>query len=147
MPRQHLDVVDTVTEGIDDDLDHVQPEVQVFAECSPFDSPFEVAIRRRDDSDFHLDGRIAPHPFEGVALEHTQKLSLNSRAHFPHFIEKDRSLVGLLELADFSARGPGERPFLVPEKLALEQALGEGRTVHADEWAVAATARKMNRPR
>ena len=50
-------------------------------------------------------------------------------------VEEQRAAVGLLEAALAARDGAGERALLVPEQLALEQALGERRAVEAHERA------------
>ena len=47
-----------------------------------------------------------------------------------------RAAVGQLELAAARRGGAGERAFLVPEQLGLEQLGGNRRAVHLDERAV-----------
>jgi hypothetical protein len=51
----------------------------------------------------------------GGFLEKPQDFYLQEQGQLSNLIQKDRSLVSLLKLADFATRGPGERPFLVAE--------------------------------
>ena len=51
---------------------------------------------------------------------------------------------GRLELADLLLGGAGERAFFVAEQLALQQRLGDGGTVEADERPLAARAGEMD---
>ena len=55
-----------------------------------------------------------------------QHLGLRGGGHFADFVEKERALMGLLELADAAAVGPGEGAAFVAEQLALQQRLGNG---------------------
>ena len=75
-----LGVVEVLAQGIDDDFDDMQSKVKVLAKRPSFDRPFEVTVRRRDDSHVDLNGRVAPHPFKGMAFEHSQKFGLNPRS-------------------------------------------------------------------
>src|SRR5205085_2413855 len=54
--------------------------------------------------------------------------------------------VGRLELADLLLRRPGEGALLVAEQLALQQRLGDGGAVQADEWPVPPRAGVVNGP-
>src|SRR5208337_3301822 len=56
-------------------------------------------------------------------------LSLECQRHVADLVEEDGTAVALLELADAASVGPGEGALLVPEQLALEQVLRDGRTV------------------
>ena len=67
------------------------------------------------------------------------------RIHLANLIQEDGSAVGRLELADLLVGGPGERPFLVAEQLAFQQALGEGGAIEADERPLPPIAGEMQR--
>ena len=54
-------------------------------------------------------------------------------------------LVGLLELADLLADGPGEGPGHVAEQLAFQQGLGQGPARNFHEWLVAPRAGPVDR--
>ena len=55
-------------------------------------------------------------------------------------------LVGRLELADHPLGRAGERALLVAEQLALQQRLGQGGAVEADERPVPPRAARVDRP-
>jgi hypothetical protein len=68
---------------------------------------------------------------------------LRRRRQVGHFIEKERTLVRVLELAPASANA-GRRPILNPEQLRLEQRFDNGRAVHRHEWCPPATTQLVN---
>jgi len=76
---------------------------------------------RGDDAHIGADGFRSAEALEGLLLKHSQQFRLRRERDVPDLVEKDRSPVALLELADASPVGPGERALLVPEQLALEQ--------------------------
>ncbi len=57
----------------------------------------------------------------GGFLEKPQDFHLQEQGQFSNLIQKDRSLVSLLKLADFTTRGAGEGPFLVAEQFTFQQ--------------------------
>src|SRR5436190_170647 len=79
-----------------------------------------------------------PDPLELLLLEEPQDFRLRGRGHVADFVEEDGAAARLLELADPLPVGPGERPLLVPEQLALQQRLGDGRAVDGEERLVGA---------
>src|SRR6185437_13114294 len=81
---------------------------------------------------------------ERVSFQDTQQLGLCADGHLADFIEKDRAVVGGLELANLLLRRAGERAFLVTEQLTLQQRLGQRGTVETDEGAILTRAGVMD---
>ena len=81
-----------------------------------------------------------------MAFEHAQELGLHGGVHLADFVEQERALVGLLELADLAFGGAGEGALFVAEELAFEQRFGEGGAVEADERALPARAGIVDGP-
>ena len=127
-----------------DDFQHVQAEVQVAAELALGDVFFQIAIGGGDDADVDLDRLGAADALERMPFEHAEELGLNRGAHLADFVEHERALVGLLELADLALGGAGEGALLVAEQLALQQRLGERRAVEADERPLLARAGEVD---
>src|SRR5207244_1678565 len=61
------------------------------------------------------------------------QLRLHVEADVADFVQEQRAAVGQLEAADLIPNRPGERSLYVAEKLALQDAGGQGSTVHLDE--------------
>ena len=75
-----------------------------------------------------------------AGLEEAQQQPLHAQRHLADLVEKDRALVGELELAGLVAVGAGEAALDVTEQLRLQQRLGHARAVDghkrlADPWA------------
>src|SRR5216117_265801 len=62
-------------------------------------------------------------------------------------VQEQRAAVGQLEAAQPPLGGAGERPALVAEQLALDQRLGDRRTVDGDERPVAPVGKVVDRAR
>src|SRR5262249_20951592 len=84
---------------------------------------------------------------EAALGQRAQELGLEERRHLADLVEKQRSAVGQLELANLGAHRAGERAFLVAEQLRLEERRGQRRAIDRNERAVFAPALEMNRAR
>src|SRR5206468_4175873 len=71
------------------------------------DERFEVAVRRRDDTDVHGNGRRRAERMHLPLLEDAQQLSLERGGHVADLVEEDRSAVRLLEQAAAVLAGIG----------------------------------------
>jgi hypothetical protein len=66
---------------------------------------------------------------EPAILRHPQQFGLELRRHVRDLVEKNRPAVSHLEAADPLRHRAGECAFLMPEKLAFKQRLGDGGAV------------------
>src|SRR5437870_2643428 len=138
---ERVDVLRPLTEGRYRDREDVQAVVQIVTEAAPFDHPGEVAVRGGDQTDVDVDRPCPAETLELVFLQHAQELRLQLERDLAHLVQEERATVSQLEPSDPLRDRAGERPPLVPEQLALEQARRDGGTVHLDEGPVAAPAR------
>ena len=100
------------------------------------DGLFQRLIGGGDHAHIDADRRAAADALERVPFEHAQQFGLRAERHLADLVEKDGAVVGRLELADLLLGRAGERAFFVAEQLALQQGLGDGGAVEADEGAV-----------
>ena len=117
-----------------------KPIVEVLAKPAAFDHRIEVLVGRGNDADIGRDGLAPAQPLESPLLQQPQDLGLGARGHVADFVQQQRAAVGLLELADAPAVGPGKRPALVAEEFAFQERLGNGRAVDGQERRLAAAA-------
>ena len=75
----------------------------------------------------------APEPAERALLQHAQQLHLRDRHHLGDLVKKSVPRCASSKHAGAPVVRAGERAFLVPEDLALEQRLGNRRAVDRDE--------------
>jgi hypothetical protein len=80
-------------------------------------------------------------------LEEPEELHLQGEAQLSDFVQKERSLVRLFQLAHALGVSAGERSALMTEELRLEQCLGDRATVDGHERALLAKAAPVNGPR
>ena len=144
MVRERRDVLAALAQRRQADRKDAQAVVQILPEPSRLDLVLEATVRRRDHA--HVDG-----PGAGVAdgpdlalLEHAQELRLERAARLADLVEEERAAVGDVEEALPVGDGAGEGAAAVAEELALEDALGERRTVDRHEEPVAPVARRVD---
>ena len=90
--------------------------------------------------------RSAAHRLEGALLEHPQQLGLGGQGQIADLVQQQGPPVGHLEAAGAGLDGPGEGASGVPEQLALQEVLGEGRAVELEEGLVDPSAPFMDGP-
>ena len=115
------------------DREDVEPVEQVLRGTGRRRPAVQVLVGGGDHADVGADRLVAADPLELLLLQQPQHLGLRRRRHVADLVEEERAAVGLLELADAAAVGPGERALLVAEQLALEQRLGDGGAVDRQE--------------
>ena len=92
----------------------------------------------RDHAHVELALGLGPERPHALRLERAQQRSLLRQRQLADLVEHQHTAVRLLERAAAPALGARERAALVAEELGLEQAVGDGRTVHGHERAAAA---------
>ena len=147
MLHEQRDVLFAIAKRRNLDGDDVQPIEQVLAELTVGDHLREIAVGGGDDADVDFDRVRVADALELALLQRAQQLGLQRRAHRPHFVEEERSLVRLLEATLAVADRPGERAAHVAEEIRFEQRLGDRAAVERDEPLTAARAVVMNRAR
>src|SRR3990170_8057497 len=107
----------------DDDGYDVQPIEKVFPKRASLDLILQVFIGGSDDPDIDLDVLPAPNPPHLPFLQGAQYLGLQVDVQLADLVQEQGALVGCLEEAQATEGGPGERPLLVAEQLALDEGL------------------------
>ena len=112
---QQPDVLAPLAQGRKVHPHHIEPVKQVLAELARGHRLLQRPVRRGDDADVHGNRLVAAHALERAGLQHPQDLGLGRRRHVADFIQEQRALVALLELADALQRRAGECAALVAE--------------------------------
>jgi hypothetical protein len=129
------------------DVHDVQAIVKILAERALAHEISQILVGRRDHARIDGDGLGAADRPDLPLLEHAEELDLEAHRHVADLIEQERAAVRGLEQALVAAVGARERALLVAEELRLEQVLGHGAAVDADEGLLAAVACAVNRAR
>ena len=130
---QDGNVLAALPQGGHGDLEDVQPVIEVLAKPTVGEHLSEVAIRGADHPDIDTQRPAAAEWPELPLLQHTQQFRLHREGKVPDLIEEQAPAVGQLEQALAIAVGTREGAADVPEKLALQQRLGDRRAVLGDE--------------
>ena len=72
------------------------------------------------------------HPQKLACLQHTEQPHLGLQRQLTHFVQKQRTAVGYLEIALVLALRVRKRTFLMSEKLAVYRSLGDSAAVHGE---------------
>ena len=101
--------------------DHVQPIEQVGAEQTPLHFLFQISVGGYDQPEIQLNTPVAGQPLNGLFLNQLQKLGLNMGRQLADLIQKQRSVVGQLDLTDLAAGGcAGESAFFIAEQFRIQ---------------------------
>src|SRR6202044_1074371 len=104
----------------------------------------QVGVGGRDDADVDLDFLAAADTLNNLILQEAQQLDLEREGQIADLVEEQRTLVGVLDLADRLLDGAGKRPALVTEQLAFQQVFWNGAAVDGDERLLGAGAEGVN---
>src|SRR5579872_338674 len=80
------------------------------------------------------------HRLEPLFFQNTQHFGLGPQTHVADFIEEECAAVSLLKFSNLVFCCAGEAALDVPEKLGLDQLLGNGRAIYFHEGPLAAKA-------
>src|SRR5947209_587362 len=99
---------------------HVQAIEQVLAKQPVFHLALQRFIGGGQHTHIYRNVALSAQARELAILQHVQQLGLQRRMHFADFIQKNTSIVGLLELPEFLAIGAGEGAGLIPKQFAFQ---------------------------
>ena len=89
---------------------HVQPVIQVFAKLAFCHRLLQQLVGRGDDADIHLD-RLCPAQAQEVALfQHAQQFGLQAEGSIADLVKKQRAAGSLFDESFLAAAGIGESP-------------------------------------
>jgi hypothetical protein len=131
---QRLEVVQALAQRRQPDRQHVQPVVEVGAEAAGGHHRRQVAAGGGDHAHVDALDAVAAQRLDLLLLQRAQQLALQRQRHVADLVEEQRAAVGELELAVAAlAVGAGVGAGRDAEELGLEQGLGHGGDVDADE--------------
>ncbi len=109
MPCQQWNILRALAQRRHRKRDHVQAIEEVLAEVPLGNFIFEIVIGSSNHARVDRDCVIASDRGEAPFVERAQDLRLRLQAHVPDFIEKQRSIMSLFELANLCRRCSSER--------------------------------------
>src|SRR5439155_165033 len=90
-------------------------------------------VSRGDDPHVHFDRLRSADAGELPLLQEAKKFRLREHAEVADLVQEQRAAVGELDLAEPARQSAREGAFLMPEQLALDEGLRDGRAVEGDE--------------
>jgi hypothetical protein len=142
--REDRDILDPIAKGWDLDRKDIQSVIEIFPEAPGLDFTCQIHIGRANDSNVHCACPVFTDALELTFLEDTQEFALEREGNLADFIEKERAAVGGRKASDPILDRSRKCPTDMAEKLALEEFLGHGRTVHTNQRLLRAQATTMN---
>src|SRR5215813_4870640 len=119
MLRQSGDVLAPLTQGRQDDGDDVETVEEVFAQLTLLYKLPQGTIGRGQYPHVHSPRLVGPYRPYFTLLQDPEELDLQSRRHFPNFIQKECPAVGFFKEAFFVGGGAGESALDMAEDLRL----------------------------
>jgi hypothetical protein len=104
-----------------DDLDAVQPVIEVGAERAFCRQHGKTAIGRHDDAGVDVARHMTADALDRKVLNRAQQLGLRRRREIRYLVEKQRAAFGLFEPPSSHRLCAGKRAALVSEQFALQQ--------------------------
>src|SRR6185312_4733234 len=121
---QQRDIVGPLAQWRQRDLEYVEAVEQVLAKKPVADRGRNRPIRCRQHANVEMNFLASAKPARVAVFENAQKLWLERHRHFRDLVQKQRPTIRKLESTRPRAVGPGERPLLVSEQLALDETFG-----------------------
>src|SRR5690242_1110925 len=144
MADEFGEVVQPLAERRQNEGKDVNAMKEVATEGILLDEIFQIAMSGDEDADIHLRGLIASDALDLSFFEGAKQLGLHGKRHIADFVEEEGAAIGLLEFADMTGAGSGERAFLVAEEFGLDEFGGNGGAVEGDEGCFAARGFLVN---
>src|SRR3954471_8663055 len=91
------DVLASLPQGRDADLDDIEPVVEILAEPARADLVGQIAIGGGDQPDIHLDVVVRSHRPDAPLLDGAKQLYLKVERELADLVEEERSVLGGLE--------------------------------------------------
>ena len=115
--------------------ENVQPVKQVLAKVVVPNRllRFPVGSGEHTYREWHVG--FTSEPANSGFLDDAEQLGLSADRHLADFVEKQRSVVGLLETSGPAFDGARERALLMTEEFAFHQRFGQRRAIHRDKRA------------
>src|SRR5437879_7049371 len=117
-----------------------ESEIEVLAELALGHQGFQILVGGGDDPDVQGNALVAAQAVGLPGFDDPQDLGLGVQTHLPDLVEEHRPSGGQLELPLVGGVGAREGPALVPEQLAFQKTVRDGRTVDAHEGTVSSPA-------
>ena len=125
-----------LTQRRDGHREDIETVKKILAKNAFGDSLGHIAVGGGDDADIERHRLLAANPLDLALLQDAEQLGLEAHRHFSDLIEKQRTLLRLLELAGLRLLRPGKGALFVTEQGRFEQTVRDRRAVDGDEGTI-----------
>ena len=146
MTDQHGDILASVRDRRQSNLNPAQSVVEIFSQAPLVDHHLRFAVRGRDEANIHPLRLLSPDRPHFAVVDHAEQLCLKPRIEGLEFIEKKHPFVGLAQQTSPIPIGAGEGTPAVAEKFGLEKVRGRQSAVMRHEGPLADPRMRMDRP-
>ena len=123
----------TIAQRRQKEWNDTQPVEQVLAKVTVDHRGTQRTMRRRHDPDVDREWLATTDRDHGALLQHPKELRLQVETELGDLVEKERAAFGQAEVTRHVTHRSSERPFDVPEELALEKIGRQRRAVDRAE--------------
>src|SRR2546426_6024629 len=145
--HQDRNLLPSLPERRDADLDHVQAGIKVLAELMRPHGCFEVAGGSGDQPRICADDLFSADARELAVLQNVEQLGLKPERHLADLVEHERALVRQLEPARLLPVRASEGALLMSKELGLQKLAGQRRAVDLRDGLVGPGRDLVNRVR
>ena len=118
------------------DAHYVDAVVEILTELAFGDQLGQILVGGEDEARAQRDELVRAEAAELHLLQNAEQLDLREEAEVADFIEEERAVGGLLEVAFAGADGAGECAFFVAEELGFDQGFRDGAAGDGDKGLV-----------
>ena len=95
--RHRHDIVGAIAQGRNQNLNHVQPEIEVLAERAFLHRLAQILVGGRDYPQVQVNILEAAQAAEGLIFQHAQQLGLQHEGNLADFVQEQRAFIGQFE--------------------------------------------------
>ena len=120
MVHQSRNILFSLAQRRDHERKDIEPVPQVLPKVSVPHHARQITVGGHKNPDIQGNGLAASHPLDFFVLENMEQLDLRLQRKFSDLIQEDRSTLSTFKSPPLLAFSPGEGPFFMSEKLAIQ---------------------------
>ncbi len=136
---ERQNIVGTIPQRRDGDLDDIQSEIEILSKGSLADGAGQVGVGGADHAHIDAAGHVAAQPLKLARLQHAQQFHLRPGRQIADLVQEKRRAVRLLEPADARAHGARERTGFRSEQLGVDEIVVKTARIDLHERLAAAS--------
>src|SRR5690606_645909 len=118
------------------EVDHIDAVEEILAKLAFLAEFLQISVGRRQQANINLAGFDGANGANLSLLKHSQQACLSLQRQLANFIEKQSAAIRCGDQAGSVFCGSGKRAFLMAKKFGLDEGVGNGGTVDADDGVI-----------